>query len=234
MKILRNTLLVAAIVLAVGAAALIGFLPKIVLGAFASAYNLDIQYKDLKNVTLAGMTFDRLTIVDKAKGVGISSENATIALEWNGPDPRNATVGFDLYGVRFVKRAAEKATSYDTLDGLVALPFSSNWIYKEISGKVCRSNEALTIKDFLAKSDLMKLAFSGSMRADNTIKSDIVIYFADDLIGKIPPELIKLVLTQEEPGWKSLSVKLEGNYTMPTIQVSSKLFKLNIGVKEQS
>jgi hypothetical protein len=79
----------------------------------------------------------------------------------------------------------------------------------------------------------MKLAFNGSMRKDNTIKSDIVIYFADELTGKIPSELTNLVLTQEESGWKSLSVKLEGNYTMPTIQVSSKLFRLNIGVKEQ-
>ena len=188
----------------------------------------------MAKVTLGGMAFDGLTIVDKTKGIGISSENATIALEWNGPDPRNATVGFDLYDVRFVKKAIEKAALYDTLDGLVALPFGSNWIYKEMSGKVRHSKEALTIKGFLAKSDLMKLAFNGSMRSDNTIKSDIVIYFADDLTRKIPPELIKLVLTQAEPGWKSLSVKLEGNYTMPTIQVSSKLFRLNISVKEQS
>lgn len=234
MKKLRNTLLIAAVVLVAGAGALIPFLPKIVLGAFGSAYNLDIQYKNLKKVTLGGMAFDGLSIVDKAKGIGISSENAAITLGWNGLDPRNATVGFNLYDVRFVKRSVERASSYDTLDGLVALPFSSDWIYKEISGKVRSSKEGVTIKDFLAKSDLMKLAFNGSMRADNTIKSDIVIYFADDLTKKIPPELIKLVLTQEEPGWKSLSVKLEGNYTMPTIQVSSKLFRLNIGVKDQS
>jgi hypothetical protein len=90
----------------------------------------------------------------------------------------------------------------------------------------------VTIKDFLAKSDLMKLSFNGDIRRDNTIKSDIVIYFSDELTRKIPPELTKLVLTQEDPGWKSLSVKLEGNYTMPTIQVSSKLFRLNIGVKD--
>lgn len=233
MKILRNALLVAAVVLTVGAAVLIPFLPKIVLGGFASAYNLDIKYKNLKKISLRQMVFDELTIVDKEKGIGISSKNATISLEWDGPDPRNATVGFDLYDVRFVKKALEKATSYDTLDGLVALPFSSNWVYKEISGKIRHSKEALTIKDFLAKSDLMKLAFNGSMRKDNTIKSDIVIYFADELTGKIPSELTNLVLTQEESGWKSLSVKLEGNYTMPTIQVSSKLFRLNIGVKEQ-
>ncbi len=234
MKMLRNALIIAAVVLILGVTAIISFLPKIVLGAFSSTYNLDIQYKNLKKATLTGMAFDGLTIVDKAKGIGISSENATIALGWNGLDPRNATICFDFYDVRFVKRAVERALSYDTLDGLVALPFSSNWLYKEISGKVHSSKEGVTIRDFLAKSDLMKLAFNGSMQADNTIKSDIIIYFADDLTKKIPPELIKLVLTPGEPGWKSLSVKLEGNYTMPTIQVSSKLFRLNIGVKDPS
>lgn len=234
MKLPRNVFLMTAAVLAIGVTVLMPLLPRIVIAAFASAYDLDINYKDLKKATLGGAAIDGLTIVDKARGMGISSEKAMITLEWNGPDPRNATVGFDLYGVRFVKRSSERASSYDTLDGLVALPFNSNWIYKEISGKIRRSKEALTIKDFLAKSDLMKLAFNGSIREDNTIKSDIVVYFADDLTRKIPPELIKLVLTQEEPGWKSLSVKLEGNCTMPTINVSSRLFRLNIGVKERS
>lgn len=233
MKALRITLLIALAIITIGAAAIIPFVPKIVIGAFASTYDLDIEFKDLKNATLSGMMFNDLTIVDKGRGIGVSSKTATIALKWNGPDPRNATVGFDLHDVRFVKKSVEAATSYDTLDGLVALPFSSSWVYKEISGSVRSSKEGVTVKDFLAKSDLMKLAFSGSMRSDNTIKSDIVIYFADDLTKKIPPELTKLVLTQEEPGWKSLSVKLEGNFAMPTIQVSSKLFRLNIGVKEE-
>jgi len=231
-KASRNTLIIAVIVIGLGAIAFISFLPRIALGAFASTYNLDIQYQGLKKANLSGMAFNKLTIIDKARGIGVSSEKATIGLQWNGPDPRNATVGFNLYDVRFVKKAREAKTSYDTLDGLVALPFSSNWVYEELSGRVRSSKGAVTVDNFLAKSGQMKLTLNGSIQADNTIKSDIVIYFADDLTKKIPPELTKLVLTQEAPGWKSLSVKLEGNYTMPTIRVSSKLFRLNIGVKE--
>ena len=234
MKMIRNTLLAAAAALVVLAAMLIVFLPHISLRAFASAYNLDLQYKDLKRASLSRMVFDDLTVIDRVKGIGVSSRNATIDLMWSLPNLSDSTVGFCLYDVRFVKSAGEAAASYDTLDSLVALPFSSNWIYKEISGKVRSSKGDVKLKDFLAKSDLLKLSLSGEIHRDNTIKSDIVIYFSDELTGKIPPELTRLVLTQEEPGWKSLSVKLEGNYAMPTINVSSKLFRLNIGVKDSS
>ena len=232
MKIPKNALLVLAAVLTIAAILALFLLPHILLRTFAATYDLDLRYEHLKKAAPNRMIFEGLTVVDRPKGIGISAKNAEIDVLWSLPDPRNSTIVFNLKDVRFVKKEREAAASYDTLDNLVALPFSSNWLYAEISGKVRSSKGEVAIRDFMAKSDMMRLSFNGDIRRDNTIKSDILIYFSDELTKKIPPELTRLVLTQEDPGWKSLAVKLEGNYTMPTINVSSKLFRLNIGVKD--
>lgn len=221
------------ILTALAITAAVPFIPSFMLKTFASAYGLDLRYGSLKSASLAGMAFDDLSVVDRSRGIGISSKDAKIRFIWNGPDPRNATLGFNLNDVRFIKTKREaKASSYDTLDGLVAMPFGNDIVYDEIAGKVRSSGGNVTVSDFMAKSDLVRLSVNGTIKSDNTVKSDIVIYFADEMTKKIPPELTKLVLNSEDPGWKSLSVKLEGNYAMPTIQVSSRLFRLSIGVKE--
>jgi hypothetical protein len=233
-KIFKFALLAAVLVLAATGAA-IPFAPRFMLQAFASSNNLDLRYGAIRNAGMGGMSFDNLSLVDKSRGIGISSRDAVIKFSWNGPDPRNMKAGFDLKDVRFIKKTPDiKPASYDTLDGLVALPFGMDMVYSEISGNVTSSGGDVTVSDFMAKSDMVKLALNGRMGRDNTIKSDIVIYFSNDLTNKIPRELTKLVLTNEDENWKSLSVKLEGNYKMPTIQVSSKLFRLSIGVKEGS
>ncbi len=76
------------------------------------------------------------------------------------------------------------------------------------------------------------MVLKGTLKNCTTIKSEVTIYFADKLTGKIPPELTNLVLKGEDGGWKSLSVQLDGDYSKPSIQVSGRLFRLNIGVKE--
>jgi hypothetical protein len=233
MKALKIFLIISVVILAVVYAAA-PLLSRLGIQALGTAYDLDIKFAALKKIGLGGMTFSELAITDKSRGIGILAKDALIRFKWNGPDPRNATVGFDLHGVRFVKSLREGASNYDTLDGLVAMPFSSAMIYDEIRADIRSSKGDVTISDFIAKSAMVKLSFNGTIRRDNTINSDIVIYFSDDLTKKIPPELTKLALTQEDAGWKSLSVKLQGNYTMPTIQLSSKLFRLKIGVKEGS
>lgn len=226
-------LILAAVTIAFIFAAAI-LLPRFAIGALASASDLDIKYGALKRADLAGMAFADIEILDRPRGIGISAKDAGFAFKWRSIFPLRFSVRFDLRGVKFVKKAPEKTSSYDTLDGLVAMPFANGMAYDEITGSVTSSRGDITISDLLAKSDMIKLSVNGTVKRDNTVNSDIVIFFSDGLTGRIPPELTKLVLTNEEAGWKSLSVKLQGNYKMPTIQVSSKLFRLSIGVKEGS
>jgi hypothetical protein len=48
----------------------------------------------------------------------------------------------------------------------------------------------------------------------------------------MPPELTSMALKGETDGWQSLTVKLEGDLSKPSIQVTGKIFRLNIGVKQ--
>ena len=200
---------------------------------FARSNDLDISYKDLKQVSFGDISLSGLDIVERPKGVGLSSQRARIKLAWKGASSTKALVDFNLQEVHFIKRSADKAPVYDTLDNLIAIPFSSQWKYEEISGKIYSSKEGLNIKDFSAKSNDLKFSLSGILYDDSSnIKMEIFVYFSDNLTKRIPPELSGMVLRDESEGWKSFAVKLEGDYMKPSIQVSGKLFRLNIGLKE--
>lgn len=216
----------------VAISASISFWPQIAVRIFSAASGLDITYDGIKKASLTEIALNNVTALSRAKGVGLSADSAVIRPLWNGADPRNATIAFEFRNVHFLKKTADAPISYNNLDGLVALPFSSNWVYSVISGKVRSDGKGIAIKDFMAKSSDMKLAFSGTIAPDNSISFDITIHFADTLTRKIPPELTKMVLNNEPEGWKSLAVKLEGNYSAPRIEVSSKLFRLKIAVKD--
>jgi len=229
----RLLYITAAVALALAAAiSAVAFnFPKIAVGVFEAVTGLDVKYDKMLLKTGGSLAFDGLTITDSKKGLGIFSKDATVMMLWNGPDPRKAALAFDLKVVHFIKVAKDGAPSYDTLDGLVALPFDDRWIYDELSGKVSGPKGDIVIRDFMAKSPQIRLSFNGEMTRTDKIRSDIVIYFAESLTSKIPPELTKLVLKDEPDGWKSLTVKLDGDFRAPSIQVSSKLFRLNINVK---
>jgi hypothetical protein len=234
MKMLRYLFIAAALVLAAAVAIMLPHLPAIAMKAVAAASGYDVSYTGMKGKGLSSIDLKDLRLVDRKKGLGISAEDAAIRIAWDGLDPRKATLTFDLRKVHFIKEEApRREPTYDTVDGLVALPFCGGWIYEAISGSVRQSGGAVVIRDFMATSRDLKLSFNGDIGPNNKIRSEIVVYFADSLTSKIPEELTKVVLKNEGAGWKSLSVKLDGDYTMPSIQVTSKLFKLNISVKEQ-
>lgn len=199
---------------------------RIAVYFFSKAYNLDIAYKNLKGSYFKKVMFDNLNVIDRKNGIGFFAKSADIR--------PGAIIDFCLRDVHFIKKGDEPAATYDNLTGLVSIPFSSRWTYKELSGKIRPSRRGIDVDGLIATSDEIKLSLTGAIYYDNTIKSDIVIYFSDKLIEKIPDELSKIVLRDEKDGWKSLSVKLEGNYNMPSIQVSGKLFRLNIGVTSKS
>jgi len=232
MKRLKKICIIGVFVLALAVGTVMPFLPRIAVGLFAGAYNLDITYGSIAKATPGEMVFSNLAIIDKKKGLGITSQNAAIRPLWKNAGAEGLGLEFNLKNVRFVKKTAGKAASYNNLDGLVALPFSSDFVYNEVSGKVSSRNDDTIIRDFLAKCDDIKLSFNGTLSKKGAISSDIVIFFSDALTQKIPKELSDLALNKEADGWKSLSVKVEGDFSAPRVQVSSKLFRLNIAVKE--
>lgn len=231
MRILRY-MSIAAAALAIAIALAAPHIPRLAVRLVAAHSGLDIKYERILRAAPDSVEFAGLRVMDPQKGLGLSSEEAAIKISWSLPDPRNSSVRFDLQRVRFIKQAPDGGPQYDTLNGLVALPFSNDQLYDEISGRVKSAGGFISIADFMAKSSQLRLSFNGEVGPGNRIKSDILIFFADDLTSKIPPELTKLVLKDEEPGWKSLSVRVDGDYTMPSIQISSKLFRLNIRIKD--
>ena len=221
MKIFKKRIVIflTAAIMAIGALA---YLCKdyIAIYAISKKYNLEISYKELKRLSPGKMEFKDLKVVEKKTALGLFSRGATITLD--------KKVGFDLRDVGFVGSPKSAAPSYDNIMELSAMPFNSRWTYKEISGKISQSPEGLNVDNFMATGDDIKLSFTGVIYHDNAVNADIVIYFSDRLTKKIPRELSMVVLRDEKDGWMSLTVAVKGDYRKPSIQVSSKLFRLNI------
>lgn len=204
------------------------FSGTIAIYIFSKTHNVAVSYKDLRVSFLNGLVFNDLNVHDNATGLGIFAKHANIKVRFSDPFFRNITLGLDLADVNFVKGHAKDAGLYDTLSGLVSVPFESRWQYKKISGSIRTKRDGTELKDFKAASEDIRLAFSGDVYNDDTIKFDIAIYFSGTVTAKIPEELSGVILTREPDGWSGLVVRLEGDYKTPAIQVSSKLFRLNI------
>ena len=234
MKSVKTMIFLFAGFLIASIATLIFFYKPVTVFIFARANHIDIEYKKLNAGGINEFVFEGLKAVGQKKGMGLYSSNARIKFIFNGLDLRNTVANFTLKDVRFINKGIEKETSYSNIDGLVAIPFSSLWSYKEVSGKIGLIQDGICIKNFIATGDIIKFSFDGTLTRDQNINADIGVYFAEKLTGKIPPDLTNMVLKDEGVGWKSLKVKLEGDLAKPSISVTGKLFRLNIGVKSEN
>jgi len=195
----------------------------------ARACGLDIGYERLELASFDEFIFDGLKVIDKERGIGLASKHAVIRPSWRPSSFKDLTIGFVLTEVRFVKQEAEKDDAFDKVSELIAIPFKSRWAYKRISGSIQPSAEKIIAKDLIAEGDDLKLSIKGSLDPKkNKVDSDLVIYFSQNLTSKIPEELAKALLVDEKDGWKSLSVRLTGDYSKPSIRVSGRLFRLNV------
>jgi hypothetical protein len=201
----------------------------VLIYVLSKAYNLNFSYSSLKMESFNHYILEDLNIINKKMGLGLFSRYADIKLTWNRLPFKNMITDFSLKEVNFLKEEpVGKAVCYDSICELVSVPFDSNWTYKEISGKIQPFEDGINIMDFMAVSDEIKLSFRGTIFYTQTLNIDAVIYFSDKLVGKIPKELSTVILQNEDNGWKSLSVKLTGDYKAPSIQVTSKLFRLSV------
>lgn len=199
---------------------------RVAVYIFSKTYDLDITYKDLRRLSLGEILFYDLAIINKKMGIGLFSKSARIA--------PGTTTGFKMYDVHFIKKGEDSAAAYGSLTDLVAIPFNSRWTYKEISGKVSQSKNGIVIQELMAIGDEIKLSIKGAISEDSIIDTDITIYFSDTVMKEIPEELSKVLMRDEDGGWKSLTVSLKGNYNAPAVEVTGKLFRLKIGVASGS
>jgi hypothetical protein len=228
----NRPVIIAGAVIIILTAAYFSFGP-IAISIFSKIYGLEISYKELNKFSFGEIVFTNLTITHKNSHISASSGSAIFKPIYNTGNPFLMGVDLNLHNVRFGKSGTEETAGYDTLSNLVAIPFSAEWTYKEISGKIIPYKNGLRIDNLKAVSDDIKVSFTGVITYKNIINSDITIYFSQILNKKIPEELSKVVLRNEGDGWKSLSVSLSGDYATPSIQVSGGLFRLNIKSIEQ-
>ena len=203
-------------------------LGRVICFAAAKFSGLDISYERIEKWSFGEFVFDGLKVTDPKRGVGFRASRARIGPIRDYAFPDHATLDFELNDIHLIMRREARPEAYDSLAGLVSVPFAERWMYKEISGSATIFKGGVTLKDTKAVSGDIRLDLSGTFRRDNKIDMAMVISFSDNLSAKIPEELSSVVLTEKTGGWKSLSVNLTGDFNAPSIQISSKLFRLNI------
>ncbi len=194
---------------------------------FSKDYKLEITYKSAVPNFRGEIFFKDLSLVSKDAHVGFIAQKAEAYPRYS---LKGVTLNFRLNNVRFTnKGATEEPVKYDTLTALLASPFNSRWNYSTVSGEITPTAKEMRIKDVEVVGEDIKVLLKGNiMYFTGMIDADIIIYFSDKMTSEIPPEMLGIILTNEKPGWKTLSVRLTGDLSKPAIQVTSKLFRLNI------
>lgn len=220
------TAIIAAALIAMGFSAVAG---RLALFTIAKAYDLTITFQRIDHTGLKEFRLSDLMIVDNKRGIGFSAKDASLQPRLTLTRPLvNIRADFTLHDVRLIARETAATETFDSLPGLVATPFAGRWNYREVSGSVATCKGGTRINRFAATSDMIKLNVSGNLYHDNSIAMDITVSFAPEIVAKIPDPLSSVVLNDAGQGWRSLDVKLSGNYATPSINVSSKLFRLNV------
>jgi hypothetical protein len=207
-------------------------LDRIALFAVSKLYSQEISYKHLaKDPVSAALILDDLRIINNKLGVGFFSQRATIKPTWGANWLKSVLLEFKFKDVHFLKkRTDENKTTYDTLSQLISMPFEGRWMYKEVSGLVEIFSNGITIKRFSADGKEMRLVVTGDLYYNNTADVDVTIYFSKEVLKEIPPELHSVIMQDEPNEWKSFSVKIKGNLNSPAIQITGKVFRLNVGM----
>lgn len=200
----------------------------IVLYLFSNTYHVELSYKNMKRAGGAEFILEDFKINAKNTTHAVRAKSARIIFMPKDVLFRDCEIAFRLIDGFFLKKESRTGEMYVNLTELVGAPFCSEWRYREISGKIKAFKDGVEIKDFMAVGDDIKLSANGSAYNNSFIDFDIVVHFSDNFAGRMPEQLSKTLLTPEGGGWSSLFVHLKGNYEMPSMQVTSKLFRLNI------
>jgi hypothetical protein len=226
-KMKFNKVAAAAAVIAILAGLIYFAFDKALIAAVSAAYDLEIGYTGLERPKFGELRFSNLKASRRAGGIGISAKDARITVIRNASGSAGFGLSFELLDASFTG-SVNSGGSYDTLDGLASMPLGGGVLYSEIFGTVVPVKGGVSVKDLMARSRDMRLSFNGTIGDNKTVEADAVIYFSEALKNKVPKELTDVILSQEADNWYSLSVHLSGDYNAPSVNVSSKLFRLNI------
>lgn len=204
------------------------FSPHAAAYIFTKTHGLEIRYSRLEGSIFTGLRFRDLRLTDPKVGLGLFAERADIKVALSKKIISAPVFRLDLEGGKFLGNVDGRAEDYADLNNLVALPFKNAWRYRRIATRLRPDRDGMEIDEFYAESDEIRLSMSGAVYRNNDVKLAIKISFAGAITSKIPEEFSKVILNDEDPGWKSLSVSLSGNFMAPSVQVSSKLFRLSI------
>ena len=227
---MRNKILAAcALVLLLAAFAYMSF-DRIAFFVLSKFYNTDVSYKSITKDPLNGYTFENFRAMNKKMGFGLFSTRAYFKPVGKMDFWKSLEFDFKFKDVHFVKQRTETLkASYGNPEELVAMPFEGRWRYKEINGTIEVYSNGITLKKFSADGNQIRLFISGDIFYNSVIDANVTILFSKDVLKDIPPELHSVIMNEEPKEWKSFSVKLKGNYRSPSVQISGKLFRLNIG-----
>lgn len=227
---MKKTVIMIICLVLVIAAVITAFFDKIALFTLSKFYGVNISFTSVKKDAANGYSFENLKVLNKRIGMGFYSAKAALKPNKTSSLFKSLNIDFKFRDVHFIRSTPEQAAgSYDSLNKIAAIPFEGKWTYKDVSGTVEIFSNGLTLKNFAANGNEIRLSVSGDIFYNNTVDTDLTIYFSKGVLKDIPPELSSVIMKDEPREWKSFSVKIKGNLNAPSLQVSGKLFRLNIG-----
>lgn len=195
---------------------------------FSKFSGLAVSYKGIEKFSIDKIVIKEAKVFHKKSGVGLSSEKIIIKPDFGFRNFLVMSAWVDLYDAKFTARGGKSQADYSDLSSLISIPLNGGWKYKHISGRFTPFKNSIRIENLNAESDDIILNFTGQISGTEIMHSTMKISFSPKIMGKIPSELSSVVLSSEKTGWKSLSVTLNGDYSSPSIQISSNLFRLSI------
>jgi hypothetical protein len=215
-------------ILAVALAAYLSF-DKIVIFTLSKFYGINMSSTALSKDKANGYSFENLKVLNRRLGIGFFSARSNLRINEKTSILKSLDINFKFRDVHFIRSSLQAAdTIYDSINKLVTIPFEDRWTYKDVSGTVEIFSNGLTLKNFAANGNEIRLSLSGDIYYDNTVDMDVTIYFSKEVLKDIPGELSSMIMKEEPQEWKSLSVKIKGDYHSPSLEVSGKLFRLNV------
>ncbi len=223
-------IIISAAILAAALAAYLSF-DKIVIFTLSKFYGINMSSTTLSKDKANGYSFENLKVLNRRLGIGFFSARSNLRINRRTSILRSLDIDFKFRDVHFIRSSPEGLANiiYDSINRLVAIPFEDRWTYKDISGTVEIFSNGLTLKNFAANGNEIKLYLSGDIYYNNTVDMDVTIYFSKEVLKDIPSELHSVIMREEPQEWKSFSVKIKGDYRSPSLEVSGKLFRLNVG-----
>lgn len=199
----------------------------------ASSNGLDIKYSWISKYS-ATIRLNHLEVRQDKTGLGLNAEQADLTTGWRSVLSGDFRAKLTLNNVDFTNASLKNKGSLDSITNMINTPFTNQWTYSIIKADLSRTASGISVKDFHAEGDDIKLDLNVSLDANNMMEGDIRVFFSPNVLKRVPEELAKTALRDEDDGWKSLSVKLSGDAMSPSIVLTGSLFRLTIKTVQAS